>query len=343
MEEEDLYSDLGQDAMQDEDEADPPQALQTPDLQSSFAPLNACSLEDDASLSLAIQMSMEINQRPDTDDLQMALDLSRSDSMSADENLQLEKAVDMSLEDEIRSANKAEIYVYASYTHDLVRVDIALGKKVGLRQSEEKVEDKNLRKLSSLQMRCIELIKRKCAVEINIQGTTAIISGFKEYVSEAVYDLKNFLKRPVNNMSDTEIVKNVQWVWHEQGAMIPYPPDATVFIENAWKMKQKKIDILFDNQPYTIDFERMEEHSLASGRSVPIKRKFLSTEDLYTDGAGKNLYGRQLLSKSIKNLIVSVPLSLFAMIAVCNLSYWVQFYKKFFYKKCHLASLWLSG
>lgn len=291
MEEEDLYSDLGQDASaMQEDEADPPQALQTSDFQISSGPLNACSLEEDARLSLAIQLSMEINQRADTDDLQMALDLSRSDSIPAEKNLQLEKAVKMSLEDDIRSANTAEIYVYASYTHDLVRVDIALGKKVGLRQSEEKVEDKNLRKLSSLQMRCIELIKRKCAVEINIQGTTAIISGFKDYVTEAVYDLKNFLKRPVNNMSDTEIVKTVQWVWHEQAssAMIPYPPDATVFIENAWKMKQKKIDILFDNQPYTIDFERMEEHSLASGRSVPIKRKILSTEDLYTDGADED-------------------------------------------------------
>lgn len=286
----DLYSDLGQDASaMQEDEADPPQALRTPDLQSLSSPLNVCSLDEDARLSLAIQLSMEINQRTDTDDLQVAMDLSRSDCIPA-ENSQLEKAVEMSLEDDIRSANTAEIFVYASYTHDLVRVDIALGKKVGLRQSEEKVEDKNLRKLSSLQTRCIELIKRKCAVAISIQGTTAIVSGFKDYVSEAVYDLKNFLKRPVSNMSDAEIVKTLQWVWHEQGsaATIPYPPDATVFIENAWKMKQKKIDILFDNQPYTIDFERMEEHSLASGKSVPIKRRLLSNEDLYTDGVGKN-------------------------------------------------------
>lgn len=289
MEEEDLYSDLGQDASaMQEDEADLPRALQT--LKSCSTPLMACSLEEDASLSLAIQLSMEINQKTDTDDLQMALELSRSDSIPSEENSQLEKAVEMSLEDDIRSANKAEIFVYATYTHDLVRVDIALGKKVGLRQCEEKVEDKKLRKLSSLQKRGIELIKRKCAVEISIQGTTAIISGFKDYVTEAVNDLKDFLKRPVNNMSDAEIEKTLQWGWHEEGSseMIPYPPDATVFIENAWKMKQMKIDILFDNQPYTIDFERMEEHSLASGKSVPIKRKILSTEDLYTDVAGNN-------------------------------------------------------
>lgn len=291
MEDEDLYSDLDQDtSTMQEEESSSPRALQAIDMPSSSTPLNLCSLDEDARLSLAIQLSMEINRRPDTDNLQMALDRSRSDSMPNEENMQLEKAVEMSLEDEIRSNNKAEIFVYASYTHDLVRVDIALGKKVGQKQCEEKLEHKHLRKLSSFQKRCIDLIKRKHAVEINIQGTTAIISGFEDYVSEAVPDLRDFLRRASNCMSDAEIVKTVQWEWHDQGSStaVPYPSDATVLIENAWKMKQRKIDILFDNQPYTIDFERMEEHSLASGKTVRIKRKILSADDLYTDGTDQD-------------------------------------------------------
>ncbi len=288
----DLFSDQSQDTpAAAEEEADQPQSLQAHDLQSSSAPMNACSLDEDASLLLAIQMSMELNQRSDDEDIQKALELSRSDSMPSEENTQLERAFEMSLQDANMSANKAEICVFANYSHDLVRVGIALGKKVGLRQCEEKVENNNLRKLSSHQKRCLELIKRKHAIEISIQGTTAVLSGFKEYVSEAVIDLKNVLRRTENMMTDAEIVKTVQWVWVEQGSSskaIPYPPDATVFIENAWKMKQKKIDILFNNQPYSIDFEKMEEHSLASGKSVPIKRKMLSTENLYTEGAGTN-------------------------------------------------------
>ncbi|XP_016089669.1 poly [ADP-ribose] polymerase 10-like [Sinocyclocheilus grahami] len=288
----DLYSDQSRDtSAAAEEEDDQPQSLQAHDLQSSSAPMNACSLDEDASFLLAIQMSMELNQRSDAEDIQKALELSRSDSMPNQENTQLERAFEMSLQDAIKSANKAEICVFANYNHDLVRVDIALGKKVGLRQCTEKVENKNLRKLSSHQKRCIELIKRKHAVEISIQGTTAVLSGFKEYVSEAMMDLKNVLRRTESMMTDAEIVKTVQWVWVEQGSSskaIPYPPDATVFIENAWKMKQKKTDILFNNQPCSIDFEKMEEHSLASGKSVPIKRKMLSTEDLYTDGADED-------------------------------------------------------
>ncbi|XP_016418616.1 poly [ADP-ribose] polymerase 10 [Sinocyclocheilus rhinocerous] len=288
----DLYSDQSRDTSAvAEEEDDQPQSLQAHDLQSSSAPMNACSLDEDASLLLAIQMSMELNQRSDAEDIQKALELSRTDSMPNQENTQLERAFDMSLEDAIKSANKAEICVFANYNHDLVRVDIALGKKVGLRQCEEKVENKNLRKLSSHQKRCIELIKRKHAVEISIQGTTAVLSGFKEHVSEAVMDLKNVLRRTESMMIDAEIVKTIQWVWYEQGSSskaIPYPPDATVFIENAWKMKQKKTDILFNNQPCSIDFEKMEEHSLASGKSVPIRRKMLNKEDLYTDGTDED-------------------------------------------------------
>ncbi|KAK2887250.1 hypothetical protein Q8A67_015478 [Cirrhinus molitorella] len=285
----DLYSDQSQETSAvAEEEADQPRSLQASDLQSPSTSLNPCDLDDDASLLLAIQMSMEDNRRSDTQDIQKALELSKKDSMPNMENSQLERAYEMSLQDAIMSANKAEICVFANYNHDLVRVDIALGKKVGLRQCEEKVENKSLRKLSSHQKRCIELIKRKHAVEISIQGTTAVLSGFKEYVSEAVIDLKNVLRRTENMMTDAEIVKSIQWVWYDQGSSskaIPYSPDATVFIENAWKMKQKKIDILFNNQPYSLDFEKMEEHSLASGKSVPIKRKMMSTEDLYTDAA----------------------------------------------------------
>lgn len=304
IESQDLYSDQTQDTSAvAEDEADSPHSLQTLDLQSSSATMNPCSLDEDASLLLAIQLSMERNQRSDTEDLQKALELSKSDSMPNEDNKQLERAFEMSLQDAIKSSNTAEIFVYANYNHDLVRVDIALGKKVGMRQCEEKVESKNLRKLSSHQKRCIELIKRKHAVEISIQGTTAILSGFKDYVSEAVIDLKHVLRRTEKMMNDAEILKAVQWVWYEQGSSksIPYPPDATVLIENAWMMKQKQIDILFNNQPFSIDFEKMEEHSLASGKSVPIKRKMLSTQDLYTEAAGTNCIN---LMKSPKKKIL---------------------------------------
>lgn len=55
------------------------------------------------------------------------------------EEVQLKRAMQASLQNAIRDANMAEIYVFANYSHDLIRTEIALGKKASLRQCEEKV------------------------------------------------------------------------------------------------------------------------------------------------------------------------------------------------------------
>ncbi|KAJ8273298.1 hypothetical protein GJAV_G00099970 [Gymnothorax javanicus] len=245
-------------------------------------------LEEDAMLSLAIQYSMEHDNSfaADADDeLQKALEMSRKEmELSGPSDSQLQRAIHMSLQDAIKAANSAEIRVFASYNHDLIRVDIALGKKVSLRQCQEKVEHKHLKCLSEHQKRCVDLIRRKHAVEVNIQGTTATVSGFKDYVSEAVTDLKKLLNKIANMESDSEILRKVQWVWHDSNSVpVPYPPNATVFIENVWKMRQKKINIVFDDKPYSIDLEKMEEYDISSGKSVRIERKILLSEDSYMD------------------------------------------------------------
>ncbi|XP_066571950.1 protein mono-ADP-ribosyltransferase PARP10 [Amia ocellicauda] len=248
----------------------------------------AGNLEEDAMLSLAIQFSMESKSKPveAEDELQKALALSmkmhEQDLGPTDPGL--DKAMYASLQDAIQSAHTAQILVYAGYTSDLIRVDIALGKKVGLRQCEEKVQHKCLLNLSDFHRKCVDIIQRKHAVDIQIEGNTATIKGFKDFVSEAVPNMKKLIKRISGSVSDSEIVRSIQWVWNNgKSQSIPYPPEAIVFIENAYKMREKKIDVVFDNQPYTIDFEKMVEFSIASGKSVPIARQLLRNLDLYTD------------------------------------------------------------
>lgn len=237
---------------------------------------------------------MEVNQNPgkeeEEEELQKVLQLSKDEAASVDESKMLVKAVASSLQDAIRAANTAQIEVFAAYTHDLVRVDIALGKKVGLRQCEEKLQHKSFRKLSAFHRCCLDLIKRKHGVEIQVQGTTAVVSGFKDYVSGALPDLNELLEKAAGGTTDAEILKTVQWVWQdrEHSAVTAYSPEATVFIENAWRMKRDKLDILLDHQPYTIDFTKMQEFSVSSGRSVPISRKLVSSVDLYSDYQGRD-------------------------------------------------------
>ncbi|XP_061112267.1 protein mono-ADP-ribosyltransferase PARP10 [Conger conger] len=251
------------------------------------AGMTQTDLEEDAMLSLAIQYSMEhCSQAEDADEeLQKAIEMSKKEIRHDNTtDLQLEQAIQISLQDAIKAANTAVIRVFAGYNHDLIRVDIALGKKVSLRQCQEKVEHKCLKCLSEHQKKCVNLIRRKHAVEIHIQGTTATVSGFKDYVLEAVADLKKLLNKISNMESDSEILRNVEWVWHDsKSQQTPYPPDATVFIENAWKMRQKKIEIVFDDRPYSIDLEKMEEYNISSGTFVRIERKILSSMDFNMD------------------------------------------------------------
>ncbi|MGH0138835.1 UNVERIFIED_CONTAM: hypothetical protein FKN15_045566 [Acipenser sinensis] len=248
-------------------------------------------LEEDAQLSLAIQFSMENNSNPvdKEDELQKVLELSRRTAGQGrtSSTSELDQAIGLSIQDAIKAAHTAQILVYAGYNTDLIRVDIALGKKTELKQCKETIESKCLKNLSEHHRSCVDLIQRKHAVDISIQGTTATVQGFKEYVSEAVLDMNKLVNHISATVPDPDILQSVQWVWYEeQSNAIPYPPKATIYIEHAWKQKQKKIDIVFDKQPCTISFEKMEEYNIASGKSLPIARKQLSNTDIYSDVTG---------------------------------------------------------
>ncbi|XP_051245862.1 protein mono-ADP-ribosyltransferase PARP10 isoform X1 [Dicentrarchus labrax] len=255
------------------------------------------NLEEEAQLSLAIQYSMESSHwslEDEEEQLQKALELSKkmiqheAPSSSTDKSPKvnlLKKGNNISLQDAIKSANTIQLFVFAGYSCDLIRVDIAFGKKVNQRQVEEKLEHRTVKNMSEYHRKCLEMIKRKHAVDIQIQGTIITVSGFKDFVTEALLDVKLLLDKISNSVSDQEILRVVQWVRHDPASSntTPYSPDATVFIENVWRMKMKKIDILLDNQPHTINFEKMQEYNIASGKSVKISRKLVDLGELNED------------------------------------------------------------
>lgn len=252
------------------------------------------NLEEEAQLSLAIQYSMESSHwslEEEEEQLQKALELSKTmiqheaSSRSADKKPKVEKSPDMALQDAIKSANTLQLFVFAGYNCDLIRVDIAFGKKVSQRQVEEKVEHRSVKNMSEYHRKCLEMIKRKHAVEVEVQGTIITVSGFKDFVSGGLADTKLLLEKLANSVSDQEILRTVQWVFHDPASSdaTPYSPDVTVFIENALRMRLQKVDILLDNQPHIISFEKMQEINVASGKSVKISRKLLGLGDLDED------------------------------------------------------------
>lgn len=265
-------------------------------------------LEEEAQLSLAIQYSLESSHWTLEDEekqLQEALELSKkmmqheASSSISDKRPQvdqLKKGVDVSLEDTIKAANTIQLDVFAVYNCDLIRVDIAFKKKVSQKQVEEKLEHRTLGNMSEYHRKCLEMIKRKHGVKIQVEGTIIAVSGFQDFVTEAVCDVKLLLDKMSNSLSDQEILSAVKWVYHDPvSSETPYSPDTTVFLENVWRMKLKKIDILLNNKPHIIKFDKMEEYNISSGKSVKISRKLVNSENLDDDVPGK---GNSLLCSS---------------------------------------------
>lgn len=242
------------------------------------------SLDEEAQLSLAIQYSMEANHlmKDEEKQLQDVLELSKTvvqHKPPSGPDLPVSKTGDP-LADAIEAANSIQFQVFAVYLSDLTRVDIAFSKRVDQKQAEEKLEHTTLARMSPYHRRCLDIIKRKHGVEIQVQGTVLTVSGFREYVSGALGDMKLLLDRMSACPSDEEILRVVRWVFHDPASSrtAPYSPEATVFMENSWKMKLKKVDILLDHQLCQLNFETMQEYNTVTHRSVKISRKLVDLE-----------------------------------------------------------------
>lgn len=175
------------------------------------------------------------------------------------------------------------------------------------------MESRSLRNMTAHHSRCLDIVKRKHAVEIRVDGTTAVISGFRDFVAEAVPSVKELARRMGSVTPDADILRTVQWEWQPAAGTAAataqaYPPDAIVYLEHAWKMRQKKVDVLFDGQSYVIDFEKMQEVCKASGKAVPIVRRLLNTSDLTTVVPGRD--HQRIMDVSCQNRIESFYLPL---------------------------------
>ncbi|CAN9504108.1 unnamed protein product [Ophioblennius macclurei] len=241
-------------------------------------------LEEEAQLSLAIQCSLESDEQRQ---LQKALVLSKSMThhevfgglakSSAQAIPSHEDIHKMSLEQAIDSANTVHLVTFAGYTSDLSRVEIAFNKKVSQRQVDERVENRNLRKMSKYHWNCVQVLKRKHAVDIQVQGTIITVSGFKDFVTVAMWDVQKMLEELSGFVPDQDVLKSIQWVWHEPNSTNTpaYCREATLYIENAWRRKMSDVQVLLDNEPYVINFETMKELNKSTGKSVRISRKVL--------------------------------------------------------------------
>jgi hypothetical protein len=251
----------------------------------------ATGLQEQEQMSLAIQNSLF--STAEDEELQMVLELSRQEgsyiSYAMSTQHSMPRCLSTLLED-MRAADVALVKVYAGFSSDLIRADIALKKKVSLRQVEETMEQKGLTDMSDFHRQAVQVIKRKHAVEIRVQGNMLTVSGFKDFVTEALPDVRLLLQRVSSRRHEDELLSNIQWARQDPAtaAMTPYEPDTIVFLENTWRMKEKEVAILLNGQPHIVDLVKMEDYNVASKKSLTVARTAIS--DLDVDVEGRNVF-----------------------------------------------------
>ncbi|XP_069077261.1 protein mono-ADP-ribosyltransferase PARP10 isoform X1 [Pleurodeles waltl] len=253
---------------------------------------NGSNIDEKANMHLAIQRSMDImSQSAENEerDLKAALeysllsyreeqkhDLYQDDVFyTAVDNL--EAALEVSMEDMIRAANYAQVTIYGGYNTNLQLIADQLHQAVKAKLNTEMVENSCLRKLPEKYHLYLTHLQRKHAVQISVQGAVATIHGFMEHTIYASRDVTKLINRLLQEeqlkLEEAEVSKEVSWVWYDlHGKEVPFSRKANAFIEHAWRQKQRRLDIVFDNQPYTIDFEKMEEYNIGASESTRIAR-----------------------------------------------------------------------
>ncbi|KAG6921035.1 hypothetical protein G0U57_010928, partial [Chelydra serpentina] len=235
-----------------EEEEELPCAARSP--KATFQP--ECSVEEEAQLLLAIQQSMD-SQRWEEEELQRATELSlRSYEQEQQQataapapDRSLQAALQESLEEALCVAGSARLTVYAAYEQDVSALPGQLEQALRAQQRQEELQ-------------------RQHAVRISLQDATATVHGFADYTACAARHLARLLQapRPLGEPA-------ARWVrWEPPGTAAPYSSEASALLEQAWRRRQTRLDVLFDGRPFTIDLERMEEYDVGNARTLAISR-----------------------------------------------------------------------
>ncbi|XP_020388034.2 protein mono-ADP-ribosyltransferase PARP10-like [Rhincodon typus] len=256
---------------------------------------------DDAELCLALQYSMESRYQltEEDEELQKVLQLSKEMAAGQQEDSPelsagafhgesseagLEEAIRMSMAEAVQSSNSAQLMVCADSDEDIDRLVNELERSVRSHLREEVMRHQCFRNLSKDYANYLEYLQRKHAVAITLEGTEVRVHGFADYTIDAKQDIARLMhwaaQDEMAKVEEMTVARSVQWVRHCRSAeTMPYSLKACTFIERAFQQKEKRVDVVFDNKPYTIDFERMEEYNLGAAETVPIERKLLYLPD----------------------------------------------------------------
>lgn len=228
--------------------------------------------EEEAQLLLAIQQSMD-SARQEVEELARATELSLR-SFEQEQPSSSDADILSVMRASLEAAAATRLQVYTTLEEDAEAVVQELERALGMQLREEMVQNEALLSLPTLCLDYLTYLERKHAVSITLAGPIATVSGFLDYPVAATRDLALLLARllHVEVAVGCGDARWVRWEPSEQGFPTPYSAQASALLEQAWSRGHKRMEVFFNGRPFAVDFERMEEHDVGNGRTLPIGR-----------------------------------------------------------------------
>ncbi|XP_053802455.1 protein mono-ADP-ribosyltransferase PARP10 isoform X2 [Vidua chalybeata] len=250
--------------------------------------------DEEVQMALAIQYSMD-RAWCEQEELERATALSlrsysrEQEQEQAEEDARLLAALEASLEEALLAADAAWVTVFCSFERDASSVTRELERALaGLLRTRD-VASERLRALPAAGRCALALLRCRHAVQLSLRGDTATLRGFAEYTAPAAQDLASLLHHlpppghgataattaaaTAATTAATAAAAAAHWVrWDPSGTAVPYAPETAALLEQAWLRQERRLDLVLDGRPFTVDLERMEEFDIGSARAAPVCR-----------------------------------------------------------------------
>ncbi|NXO36010.1 PAR14 polymerase, partial [Locustella ochotensis] len=116
-------------------------------------------------------------------------------------------------------------------------------------------------------------IEKKFKIALRLSTTSIEISGITKYVCLASVDVHNMICR-VKAAKETQaklLQNSIEWKYFVKDSYVPFSSLTNMELENAYKGKQKTVEVIIGEQIYMVDMEHKTAVD-AQGRQIPITR-----------------------------------------------------------------------
>ncbi|NXE34359.1 PAR14 polymerase, partial [Ptilorrhoa leucosticta] len=176
----------------------------------------------------------------------------------------LEKKIDLAVV-QICGENKKEVEEAEKWLRNAILKE----------QSQTEIVDESISHFGEEESEELGDLEDKLKIVLHLKSTSIEISGVTKDVciaSLAVHKMILRVKTAKEKETHAKVLQNsVEWKYSEKGSYVPFSSLTNVELENAYKGKQKIIEVTVGEQIYTVDMERKTAVD-AQGRETPIIR-----------------------------------------------------------------------